>query len=105
MLAELTPQQWQRTALEWLHQQVRADGSRGDLRPGLGGSSLAEGAGEFSGPEKARFYRMAKRSATECAAVLDVARRLELCAPERLGLGRDLLLRIVSMLTKMVRAI
>lgn len=66
--------------------------------------NIAEGAGEFSSPEKARFYRMARRSATECAAVLDVARRLELCAPERLGLGRDLLLRIVSMLTKMIRA-
>jgi four helix bundle protein len=31
--------------------------------------NIAEGAGEFSGAEKARFYRMAKRSATECAAV------------------------------------
>ena len=65
--------------------------------------NIAEGAGEFSGPEKARFYRMAKRSATECAAVLDVAGRLELTAPDRLATGRHLLLRIVSMLTKMVR--
>lgn len=65
--------------------------------------NIAEGAGEFSPPEKARFYRMAKRSATECAAVLDVVQRLELVAPLSLGAGRDLLLRIVSMLTKMVR--
>lgn len=28
--------------------------------------NIAEGAGEFSGAEKARFYRMAKRSVTEC---------------------------------------
>jgi len=66
--------------------------------------NIAEGAGEFSSPEKARFYRMAKRSATECAAVLDVARRLELCAADRLDTGRELLLRIVSMLTKRVRS-
>jgi four helix bundle protein len=66
--------------------------------------NIAEGAGEFSGPEKARFYRIAKRSATECAAVLDVVRRLELTSPDRLGAGRDLLLRIVSMLTKLVRS-
>lgn len=31
---------------------------------------------------------MAKRSATECAAVLDVVRRLELSAPEPLAAGR-----------------
>jgi four helix bundle protein len=34
--------------------------------------NTAEGAGEFSKREKARFYRMAKRSATECAGVLDI---------------------------------
>jgi four helix bundle protein len=36
--------------------------------------NIAEGAGEFSRAEKVRFYRMAKRSATECAAALDVGR-------------------------------
>ena len=39
--------------------------------------NIAEGSGEHSLPEKARFYRMAKRSATECASILDVCRRLE----------------------------
>ncbi len=29
----------------------------------------AEGAGEFRSREKARFYRIARRSATECAAI------------------------------------
>ena len=33
--------------------------------------NLAEGSGEFSRAEKIRFYRMARRSACECAAVLD----------------------------------
>ena len=67
--------------------------------------NVAEGAGEFSGNEKARFYRMAKRSATECAAILDVCRRLSLIEEARFGEGRELLLRIVSMLTKMVRSL
>jgi four helix bundle protein len=31
--------------------------------------NIAEGAGEYAIDEKARFYRMAKRSATECAGV------------------------------------
>jgi four helix bundle protein len=34
--------------------------------------NIAEGAGEFSAKEKAPFYRIAKRAATECAAILDV---------------------------------
>jgi four helix bundle protein len=32
--------------------------------------NIAEGAGEYAIDEKARFYRMAKRSATECAGIL-----------------------------------
>ncbi len=66
-------------------------------------NNIAEGAGEFSAKEKARFYRMARRSATECAAILDVCHRLELSTPARLQAGRTLLLRIVSMLVQMVR--
>lgn len=67
--------------------------------------NIAEGAGEYSRADKARFYRMAKRSATECAAVLDVARRLDIIAPGRFDEGRAVLFRIVSMLVKMVRGL
>ena len=65
--------------------------------------NIAEGAGEFAGAEKARFYRMAKRSATECAAVLSVCRRLALGSDSRLDAGRTLLLRIVSMMIPLIR--
>jgi four helix bundle protein len=64
--------------------------------------NIAEGAGEFAPDEKTRFYRIARRSATECAAILDVCRRLELGLPDRLERARALLLRIVAMLTGMV---
>ena len=67
--------------------------------------NIAEGAGEFSKPEKARFYRIARRSATECAAVLDVATRLELVTASRREPARELLVRIVSMLVNMARAL
>jgi four helix bundle protein len=66
--------------------------------------NIAEGAGEFSGAEKARFYRIAKRSATECAAALDVAARRSCIAKEHYAQGRSLLLRIVGMLVKLVRS-
>ncbi len=65
--------------------------------------NIAEGAGEFSRNDKRRFYRMALRSATESAAILDVCRRLQLGDEKRLGGGRDLLVRIVAMLTRMTR--
>ena len=65
--------------------------------------NIAEGAGEFSRKDKKRFYRMALRSATECAAILDVCRRLKLADDSLLSSGREYLLRIVSMLTRLVR--
>jgi four helix bundle protein len=65
--------------------------------------NIAEGAGEYSGSEKVRFYRMAKRSAIECASILDVGKRLQLLDEGRYLKGRELLIRIVAMLTKMAR--
>ncbi len=67
--------------------------------------NIAEGAGEFAPPEKARFYRIARRSATECAAVMDVCKRLNLIEESIYDSGRELLLQIVSMLTRMVKNI
>ena len=64
--------------------------------------NIAEGAGEFAAAEKARFDRIARRSATECAAILDVCGALRVADPMPLAAGRDLLLRIVAMLTKLV---
>lgn len=67
--------------------------------------NIAEGAGEYSKAEKARFYRIARRSATECAAVLDVSMRLEIATAAICQPARELLLRIVSMLINMGRAL
>jgi len=65
--------------------------------------NIAEGAGEFSRKDKRRFYRIALRSATESAAILDVCERLRISDVSQLRAGRDLLLRIVSMLTRMTK--
>ena len=67
--------------------------------------NIAEGAGEFRAKDKARFYRMARRSATESAAVLDVCRRLDLMDQSIASGARELLVRIVSMLIRMVRSL
>lgn len=65
--------------------------------------NIAEGGGEFSKNEKVRFYRIARRSATECAAILDIFQHLNLIEKNNHTQSRDLLIRIVSMLTKMVK--
>ena len=65
--------------------------------------NIAEGAGEYSINEKIRFYRMARRSATECAGIFDVCRHLKLFDNSFYLRARELLIRIVSMLTKMAQ--
>lgn len=68
-------------------------------------ANLAEGVGEYSRAEKARFFRIARRSAVECASHLLVCRRLTLVDDTLVAKGLDKLLRIVAMQTAMIRAI
>jgi len=65
--------------------------------------NIAEGAGEYAPTEKARFYRMAKRSATESASVLDILLHLKLIDDAVFAGARVSLARIVAMLIKMVQ--
>ena len=101
-----------RTALDFV---VHADQLIQNLPPGRGALAdqlrrasmsiclnTAEGAGGFSPAEKARFYRLARRSATESAGALDICRSLHLSDESALDAGDDLLRRVVSMLTKMI---
>lgn len=65
--------------------------------------NIAEGSGEFSRPEKARFYRMARRSAAECAAILEALQAVKCPDIGRLSTGNQLLHEIIAMLTVMTR--
>ena len=66
--------------------------------------NIAEGAGEFSPGDKKRFYRMARRSATESAATLDIIARRGHAPPELLAKARGYLERIVAMLIRMTQS-
>jgi len=68
-------------------------------------ANLAEGVGEFSSAEKVRFYRIARRSAVECASHLFVCRRLKLGDDATISEGLGLLLRVVAMTTSMVKSV
>jgi four helix bundle protein len=63
--------------------------------------NLAEGNGKFTDKDRCRFFDIARGSALECAACLDVlaAKKLLTCADE----GKDQLVRIVSMLVGLIR--
>jgi len=65
--------------------------------------NIAEGDGEFAPAEKARFYRMARRSATECAGQVMVCRRLGLTDAPRVDGALDVLQRVIGMLVTLVR--
>ena len=64
--------------------------------------NIAEGGGEYAPREKARFYRIAKRSATECAAVLDHMVDLNLLHEAEVHATKTLLRRIISTLVKLI---
>lgn len=65
--------------------------------------NVAEGAGEFSVDEKCRFYRIARRSATEAAAILHIVLRRGHGPEDKIRAARELLDRIVAMLVRMTK--
>jgi four helix bundle protein len=66
--------------------------------------NIAEGAGRRTRADKAHFFTIARGSATECAAVLELLSARGLLAPPAHRHARSLLVRIVQMLTRLIGA-
>ena len=66
-------------------------------------ANIAEGAGEYSPWDKARFYRIARRSAAESAALLDFLYVANVAAAEEVQAHHQLLARIAALLTVMAK--
>jgi four helix bundle protein len=64
--------------------------------------NTAEGNGKRQRPARAKFFDDARGSATECAACLDALVAKQACPLDRIQSGKDILLRVVSMLSKLV---
>lgn len=64
--------------------------------------NTAEGNGKRQRQIRAKFFDDARGSATECAACLDALVAKRVVSPERISGGKDLLLKIVSMLSGLV---
>ena len=64
--------------------------------------NIAEGCGRTTRADKAKHYTIARGSAMESAAHLDVMQVDELIDTEHYARGTELLERIVAMLTKLI---
>ena len=65
--------------------------------------NIAEVNGKFSAKDRARFLEMARGSALECAACLDVLLVRKLASDEQVVPAKDRLARIVQMLIGLLR--
>jgi four helix bundle protein len=103
-----------RCAIEFLALAVRVTArmprGHADLRDQLRRASssiplnIAEGTGKTGPADRAHFHAIARGSAFECAAILDVLRELAAIPAEDFDEGKHLLSRIVAMLTRLCRA-
>jgi four helix bundle protein len=92
-----------------LQELSQAEGIRtGELSNHLDRASLsvllntAEGNGKRQRQIRVRFFDDARGSATECAACLDAAVAKGALNKDRIQPGKELLLRVVSMMTRLV---
>ena len=65
--------------------------------------NIAEGNGKFSAKDRARFFEMARGSALECAACLDVLLVRKLASEQQVVGQKEKLARIVQMLIGLLR--
>jgi len=65
--------------------------------------NIAEGNGKFSTKDRARFLEIARGSALECAAALDVLVARKLATLDQIESAKENLVRIVQMLMGMLR--
>jgi four helix bundle protein len=65
--------------------------------------NIAEGSGKPTVADRARFYAIARGSAMECGALVDVCCVAGFLGEEEAGEAKALLGRIVAMLTRMCR--
>ena len=64
--------------------------------------NIAEGNGKFNPQDQSKFYKIARGSANECGAILAAASTINVIEHEQWQKGKNLIVRIVSMLSKMI---
>jgi four helix bundle protein len=64
--------------------------------------NTAEGNGKRQGRQRAKYFDDARGSALECAACLDASVAKRLATSDRVQPGKETLVRVVAMLTRLV---
>ncbi len=67
--------------------------------------NIAEGSGKQTGKDQARFYDIARGSAPECGACLDVLVAMKVVSVQDISRGKILLGEIVAMLTALAKSV
>ena len=65
--------------------------------------NLAEGNGKYTSADRCRFFDIARGSALECAACLDVTVARKILLDSEIRPGKELLLEIVSMIVGLIK--
>ncbi len=65
--------------------------------------NIAEGNGKYTPPDRCRYFEIARGSALECAACLDVLVAKGKCSAEEINVGKAILHNVVSLLVGLVR--
>ena len=67
--------------------------------------NIAEGSGKQTGKDQARFYDIARGSALECGACLDVMVAMQIVSTPEIQVGKSFLIEIVAMLTALSKSV
>lgn len=67
--------------------------------------NIAEGNGKCTGPDRCRYFDIARGSALECAACLDVLVAKAECTVDQVETGKAMLHEIVSLLVGLIKSI
>ncbi|MFN0251248.1 MAG: four helix bundle protein [Kofleriaceae bacterium] len=59
---------------------------------------IAQAAGETARADRRKHYRIARRAATDCAAILDILGRRPGCDPALIGPARTIILALITQL-------
>jgi four helix bundle protein len=67
--------------------------------------NIAEGNGKYTPPDRCRYFEIARGSALECAACLDVLVAKGECTADQIQIGKALLHEVVSLLIGLIRSL
>jgi len=67
--------------------------------------NVAEGVGKQTGRDQARFYDIARGSALECGACLDVLVAMKILSTPEIQVGKAFLVEISAMLTALAKSV